>query len=781
MAIYDLGTASLAANGEVTGVGTTWKAPLTLIRVGATIVFKTEPVQIYTISEIISDTQVNVYNPNSETVPVGTGYAILAHDGITVQGLAQYVAETLRYYQSRETEVSAAVDIFKDFDQEKFSNDVSQVNTQFGEVVTIAAQVSSDASQVASDKDAAASSAASASADKDAAATSAQEAADYAASLNTQNILRKDLNFSDVADKALARENLGFTSSSGASYIGTSSGGNVQSFIDDANSVSINILDYLPQANKDALTDLNASMALGSVNQYIESALADATSADIGKGSIINFPAGFFFLDTTLKLPRKTRIRGVYPDTYFICLPSFSGTPVIEGSLGPAILSLDNDGQDPYEISGFQINAPTGASNFVGIHIGGSRNSTLKDISVTGCYDSGILIYPKNASSGDIENFTLDHCWTIGGGIRIINNPSIARGNITDGKISNCMIFAGLDGQSYQASNPAIVFTSRNGKQIYGVRVERCYTMTIRQSHIYLDNYGGIMSNNTFCDISGESQLNDGTLTQLVGQPAVYIKGATNSKFMDIYRNGVWDLGYVLDNCHDNAFDGLYFPELLHVGVDNTWLYMNSSCYNNRFTNIYYDRAFDVDYHSSPVSVTKYFSRKINDEGSNTFDTTCITSNPVVSYGRDYLFSVTGSNLTNFPQTGIIFVKQPTGVLSTVFPAGSSTLTMNIPVNNLQDSKQIFALLKHQFTSTAPTAVIKMGFDGRLVEIGPQDLSAPYYAAVSRMRSKGVSNFQIQVSGSNRNADVIIDIYDLVISGNGMAYPYNACKIQGVY
>lgn len=100
MAIYDSGTASLAANGAVTGVGTTWMAPLTLIRVGATIVFKTEPVNIYTISEIISDTQINVYNPKSETIPAGTGYAILAHDGITVQGLAQDVAETLRYYQS---------------------------------------------------------------------------------------------------------------------------------------------------------------------------------------------------------------------------------------------------------------------------------------------------------------------------------------------------------------------------------------------------------------------------------------------------------------------------------------------------------------------------------------------------------------------------------------------------------------------------------------------------------------------------------------------------------
>lgn len=151
MAIYDAGTASLAANGTVTGVGTTWMAPLTLIRVGATIVFKTEPVKIYTISEIISDTQINVYNPNSEVVPAGTGYAILAHDGITVQGLAQDVAETLRYYQSRETEVADAVDAFNNFDSADFNSKVTQVNSQYVDVVSIGAQVSADSAQVSSD------------------------------------------------------------------------------------------------------------------------------------------------------------------------------------------------------------------------------------------------------------------------------------------------------------------------------------------------------------------------------------------------------------------------------------------------------------------------------------------------------------------------------------------------------------------------------------------------------------------------------------------------------
>lgn len=146
MAIYDLGTASLAANGEVTGVGTTWKAPLTLIRVGATIIFKTSPLKIYTISEIISDTRINVYNPNSETVPSGTGYAILAHDGITVQGLAQDVAETLRYYQSKETSIEGLLQFIGQdtFDWHRFEQLAKQSTT--GAAEALASQIAAEES-----------------------------------------------------------------------------------------------------------------------------------------------------------------------------------------------------------------------------------------------------------------------------------------------------------------------------------------------------------------------------------------------------------------------------------------------------------------------------------------------------------------------------------------------------------------------------------------------------------------------------------------------------------
>lgn len=176
MAIYDAGTASLAASGTVTGVGTTWMAPLTLIRVGATIVFKTEPVKIYTISEIISDTQINVYNPNSETVPAGTGYAILAHDGITVQGLAQDVAETLRYYQSQESYVAQAVEAFGNFDATDFNQKVSLAQSS-----AEASQLSADsASASAASSESSASQATQSAADSQQSAVSASNWADMA-------------------------------------------------------------------------------------------------------------------------------------------------------------------------------------------------------------------------------------------------------------------------------------------------------------------------------------------------------------------------------------------------------------------------------------------------------------------------------------------------------------------------------------------------------------------------------------------------------------------------
>ena len=118
MAIYRNGQASMDADGYITGYGTKWKTALTLIRPGATIVFASNPVAYATISEIINDTSLRATSTGGAVVPRGD-YVILLHDSITVDGLAQDVAETLRYYQGQETMYEQFVEFLKGFDWQR--------------------------------------------------------------------------------------------------------------------------------------------------------------------------------------------------------------------------------------------------------------------------------------------------------------------------------------------------------------------------------------------------------------------------------------------------------------------------------------------------------------------------------------------------------------------------------------------------------------------------------------------------------------------------------------
>ena len=126
MAIYRKGQASMDADGYITGYGTEWKTALTLIRPGATIVFATNPVAYATISEIVNDTSLRAISTGGAVVPQ-SDYVILLHDSITVDGLAQDVAETLRYYQGKETMFEAFINFLKTFDWEKLETIDSEV------------------------------------------------------------------------------------------------------------------------------------------------------------------------------------------------------------------------------------------------------------------------------------------------------------------------------------------------------------------------------------------------------------------------------------------------------------------------------------------------------------------------------------------------------------------------------------------------------------------------------------------------------------------------------
>lgn len=126
MALYRQGKAAMDANGVITGTGTKWQSALSLIRPGSTIMFLSSPIQMAVINKVVSDTQINAITTNGAVVP-SSDYAILLSDSLTVDGLAQDVAETLRYYQSQETEIADAVDFFKNFDFEALQSLADQV------------------------------------------------------------------------------------------------------------------------------------------------------------------------------------------------------------------------------------------------------------------------------------------------------------------------------------------------------------------------------------------------------------------------------------------------------------------------------------------------------------------------------------------------------------------------------------------------------------------------------------------------------------------------------
>lgn len=107
--IYTTGTIDINGN-TVTGTGTNFSEPLSLIRVGCTLIAISNPIQIFTVTEIKSGTELSVTPAANPAIAAGTKFSILLSDSISVDGLAQDVAETLRYYQSKETEVAEALE-----------------------------------------------------------------------------------------------------------------------------------------------------------------------------------------------------------------------------------------------------------------------------------------------------------------------------------------------------------------------------------------------------------------------------------------------------------------------------------------------------------------------------------------------------------------------------------------------------------------------------------------------------------------------------------------------
>ncbi|HFO5134092.1 TPA: tail fiber domain-containing protein, partial [Escherichia coli] len=155
------------------GTGTNFSEPLSLIRVGCTLIAVGNPVQIFTITEIKSGTELSVTPAANPTIAAGTKFSILLSDSISVDGLAQDVAETLRYYQGKETEIATAVEWWNEFGGDgQMEQLLADIRAETAQSTANAQKTESDKNEAEASKTAAANSATAAKASQDAAKAS---------------------------------------------------------------------------------------------------------------------------------------------------------------------------------------------------------------------------------------------------------------------------------------------------------------------------------------------------------------------------------------------------------------------------------------------------------------------------------------------------------------------------------------------------------------------------------------------------------------------------------
>ncbi|MDV5356218.1 hypothetical protein QM201_15160 [Enterobacter asburiae] len=96
--IYTTGSIAVSGN-TLTGTGTNFTQAGSLIRNGCTVLVMTSPVQVFQITAIGNATTLTVSPAANPAIPAGSKFAILLSDSLSVDGLAQDIAETFSMYQ----------------------------------------------------------------------------------------------------------------------------------------------------------------------------------------------------------------------------------------------------------------------------------------------------------------------------------------------------------------------------------------------------------------------------------------------------------------------------------------------------------------------------------------------------------------------------------------------------------------------------------------------------------------------------------------------------------
>lgn len=404
----------------------------------------------------------------------------------------------------------------------------------------------------------------------------------------------------------------------------------------------------------------------------------------------------------------------------------------------------------------------------------------------TSC-SAGIKIQPTHPDSGDVENIELNHIWTVQCqvGIHVATNSSISRGNITDGTFQNLQLTA----DSAQGGDGIpLLFTASAGKQIFGLKFDRVFTSAGVNTHMNFQPNGGSIFSNFFSNITGEPR---GAVNQRAATISVSSGEFFSNDFFNVYPMGMPGDGLVLSNGnYGNSFRGLGLSDsqISDPGTNNKWITVQPGAnfnvfeINKRLINDSFYLGGPTNAISSNIALGDAGSgAKILDFGiGNKFDG-AFTNEPTVLVPRSKIFSITGTQLTNYPLPGCAFIATGEGFVVQV-PAGSAEYVLSIPHEMLdpgRGSPLVSVMLAYECPVDIKGLQVSIGVDTSFKAITDYRAGAWRYITFTSNSGGSGGSINIKFSGT-RIAVADFYVWDLVIAA-GEALPFNKNLIRRVF
>ncbi|HHL2926755.1 hypothetical protein [Citrobacter freundii] len=572
-----------------------------------------------------------------------------------------------------------------------------------------------------------------------------------------------------VGDASLRRD---LSLNTGASLIGTSSGETVQSSIDNLNYRTqgyVNLWEFIPPELHQYLSDLDSSNAhVPSVNNYLD----EATEYCNDNGLNLLIPAGYYMLTREWGLPKNVRVDGAGPDsTYLLGSSAFNGTRLIH---------CDYAGQEQFQLRNMWING-LNASNTIGLHIGACRNSAFEFLTITGTYNGGILIRPTDPGAADVENFLINKVWTLNtfAPLTVQTNKDIAQvgvttaGNITDGTVTNSQLVSWDGGSAAEAGitqgGTPINLHNEENTLMYGVKIDRCFTATIKNAHIKLtsDRTDKGLYNCTISNINGESQVVGGGLDANNTAPGILLQGVgVEGNQFNGAQVGSQGGGVQIGDSVGNTFTDMTFSDNTAAGNNNTWIFLNAGAKRNRFIDMKCQGILEAKNPLNADIYTNFLTKKVQDLGSsNEIQFESATTTPAIILNRTKIFSVAGGKLANFPDSNTwSWATQPDGALRVRIPATTSATSKDL---TFTPATCKLGMTVEYVIRERPTADFNLIFSIGGTDMPASQKTIDSVGSVCCLAPASPDNAKLTIIvGEHQSADIVIDFYDMAVSAS---------------